>query len=155
MANDESKNLPVESDNIEDFFTRDRANDGVKLPLYKPGGGKSKHWLLIRGIDSDSWKRADYLARRERAVIEIEAKAIEDPDERAEFLFKKNEEQNLDILVALVAGWSFPQECNPENVRDFLKKAPQIASSINSFSARRNLFFENGSNSSPDSQDRK
>ena len=41
------------------FFTRDRANEGIELPLYLPNGRKSEHWLRVLGVDSDAFRLAE------------------------------------------------------------------------------------------------
>lgn len=150
---------------MEEFFTSDKSQDGVRLPLQRPDGGKSEHWLLVRGIDSDAFHKADFLAKRERSLIEAEASGIKDKTERADFLFKKVTEQEIAIIAALVADWSFDKAegFNPDekpewvfkraNVKRFLRKAPQIKDQIDRFSARRSAFFGNGSDSLKPSQE--
>lgn len=150
---------------MEEFYTKSKAETGIKLPLYRPDGTKSDHWLLIKGIDSITFQKEDFKARRQRSNIEIQANAIKDPAEKENFLFEQIQEQEVGIIAALVADWSFDkgEDFDPEakpnfvfnkkNVREFLKNAPQIREQINQFSARRSLFFGNGSGSSSDSQE--
>lgn len=132
---------------MKEFFTRQIANEGVQLPLYHPDGTVSKHWLQVRGIDSDHFRKAE--AEGKRAAIELAA--IEDVQKRAEAVH----ERELKCIAALVAGWSFEQEANEDNVVNFLREAPQIADMINRFAARRAEFFGKKSKSSANGSNRK
>lgn len=125
---------------MEEFYTRQRANEGNKLPLYYPDGTESEHYFIVRGIDSDHFRRAEFLSKR-RA---IEFAQIEDPVQRADAI----RDEEYKCIAALVVSWSFEKECTEENVIAFLKEAPQIADSINKYSARRSLFFAKKSESS-------
>ena len=58
--------LPMES-----FFTRENANEGIELPLLLPDGTKTEHWLRIRGVDADGFRKAE--ARSKRKMLEIAA----------------------------------------------------------------------------------
>lgn len=125
---------------MDDFFTSDKAEEGRKLPLYAPSGEKTEHWLIVRGIDSDTFKRAEAKAKREGAKLaELETEA-----ERHE----KIRELQRRSVASLISAWSFDLEFTEKNVINFLKKAPQIEEAVNSFSARRTLFFAKESKTS-------
>jgi hypothetical protein len=125
---------------MEEFFTRQRANDGVKLPLYHPDGSASDHWLVVRGIDSDIFRETEAKAKRKA----IEVAQIKDEKERT----LQIRESELVCIAALIAGWSFEKECTADNVIDFLREAPQIADQVNRFAARRSEFYVKKSDSS-------
>ena len=131
---------------FEEFYTREKANEGVKMPLYRPDGTKTDKWLLIRGSDSDE-ARSAYNAGMRKAR---EIAAIKDDAERMDASIKGEETARLDYLTALVAGWSEEEPCEPEAVRKLLSEAPQIADAINLFAGNRALFFAKGSSSSAD-----
>lgn len=118
---------------MEEFFTRGIANEGVKLPLYHPDGTVSEHWLKVRGVDSDHFRAADTEGKRKVVVFA----ALKDPQEKAQAA----RDTELECIAALVADWSFPQECTAENVVTFLTEAPQIADMVNRFAAHRAEFF--------------
>lgn len=130
---------------MESFFTRQVANEGVELPLFLPGTTvKSGHWLRVRGIDSDEFRLAQDKSRREVAEI------VQLPEpERSE----RRLAQQRNLIAALVIDWSFSKPCTFENVVEFLKEAPQIEDAINQVAARRSLFFKNGSSNTSDSLD--
>lgn len=117
----------------EDFYTVPKANAGVKFPLTLEDGSDSGHWLLIRGIDSDAFRKSRMNAAR--AIRDLPEDATEQA--RADAM----DEAILENLSALVAGWSFDEELTPEAVRDFLKNAPHIASAIDRAAADRSRFF--------------
>lgn len=128
---------------MEAFFTRERANEGVEVPLYLPSGEKSPHWLRIRGVDSDHFRLAEADSRRKA----IEIAAIDDPVERA----KAIAEAKLDLIAELVIDWSFEEECTHARVKEFFRQAPQIADAVDQVASRRALFFGERSSSSQDS----
>jgi hypothetical protein len=45
--------------NMDAFYTRQKANEGIQLPLFLPDGTKTDHWIRIRGIDSDAFRIAN------------------------------------------------------------------------------------------------
>lgn len=130
------------SNTMAAFFTRQRANEGIELPLSFPDGTPSPHWIKIRGVDSDAFKAAD--AQAKRRMFEL---ATETDKAKIEAFLA---EVKLNSITALVISWSFPEACTPENVRNFLKEAPQISDQIDRLATKRGLFFKNGStNSTP------
>ena len=56
---------------MESFSTRENANEGIELPLLLPDGTKTEHWLRIRGVDADGFRKAE--ARSKRKMLEIAA----------------------------------------------------------------------------------
>lgn len=118
---------------MDQFFTTDAANEGVRLPLSTATGESTEHYLTILGVDSDIFRRAEAKAKRDAFRLA----AIEDEEER---LTAANEAQ-FKLIACLVAGWSFDQECNLENVTAFLTKAPQIADQVDKVAGDRRLFF--------------
>ena len=132
---------------MKEFYTRQKANEGVELPLYHPDGTVSEHWIKVRGVDSDNFREAEATAKRKA----VELSQIEDVTARA----RKVRETELECIAALVAGWSFPEPCTPENVVTFLTEAPQIADMVNRFAARRADFFTKKSTSSATGQGQK
>ena len=126
---------------MKEFYTRQTANEGVELPLYHPDGTISKHWIRVRGVDSDHFRQAE--AKAKRSAVELAQ--IKNEQERA----KAVRRTELECIAALVAGWSFEEmEATHENVVTFLTEAPQIADMINRFAARRAEFFGKKSKSS-------
>ncbi|SHO57828.1 phage tail assembly chaperone [Vibrio quintilis] len=126
------------------FFTRQKANEGVRLPLTLPDGTKTEHFLLIRGIDSDAFREAEAEAKRQAMQLSM----IEDEEEKQQAI----SDRKLSLVATLVLDWSFEQECSPENVTSFLREAPQIADQVDQLAARRALFFDKRLSSSSGSQ---
>lgn len=118
----------------EKFFTRDKANEGVKVPLVTAAGEESEHWFRIRGIDSDNFRIAERDAKRKA----IDIAQIGDVQKRAEAI----REAEVIVIASLVADWSFDEECTVESVTIFLQHAPQIADMINQYSAVKSNFFK-------------
>lgn len=128
---------------MEQFFTRQKSNEGVVLPLSLPDGSPTEHWIRIRGVDSDEYRKADARARRKAMEIAQE----KDEAKRDDMI----EETKIDVLAALFVDWSFDKPCTAEHVREFLREAPQIAEVVDKSAYRRALFFGKGSGSSSSS----
>ena len=126
---------------MEQFFTRQRANEGIKLPLSLPDGTATEHHIHIRGIDSDIFKQAEQ--EGQRRVLELMTD-LQDKAKAAQIMA----EERLKVVAALVIGWSFSQSCTPENVLKLLKEAPQICEQVDRLASKRRLFFMAGSSSS-------
>lgn len=118
---------------MEQFFTRQKANEGKKLFLFEPSGSKTEHYLKVLGIDSDSFKAAEVEAKRKSSELGM----VKDNYERS----VKWLEIQRELIAELVVDWSFEQPCTKENVINFLKEAPQIEEQINSYCGKRTLFF--------------
>lgn len=119
------------------FFTRERANRGIALPLYLPTGERADHWIHVRGIDSDEFRAAEAEHKREALRIAM----IEDPKERTLAIA----DARASLLAALVIDWSFAEPCTLENLKRFFREAPQLADSIDRAASRRDLFFREAS----------
>ena len=129
---------------MEEFFTRDKANEGIKLPLYLPTGEKSEHTMTILGVDSDEYHKAMITIKRSLFQVESSADIIEDKVERLKYLDGKQVENERIVIAALISDWSLEQECSTENKLNFLTNAPQIAEAINRAACSRKLFFGKG-----------
>ena len=128
---------------MEEFFTKDAANEGVEIPLYLPTGDKSEHTITIYGVDSDEFYRALQIEKRKLSGIEIAAKKLEGED-RLEYINDKQRESEYTVLGYLIKDWTFEMECTMENKIRFVKNAPQIGEQINRISGDRKLFLALG-----------
>jgi hypothetical protein len=117
------------SGDMEQFYTREKANEGIKLPLTCVNGEATDHYLVIRGRDSDLFRDAESEAKR--ALINSGG---EDVNSIAKEGVKT-------VIASLVSGWSFDKECNLNNVKQFLESAPQISDEIDRVAGDRALFF--------------
>ena len=131
---------PVPS--MESFFTRERANEGIDLPLALPDGSPTQHSIRIRGVDSDAFRAAE--AESHRRVMNTKAKEVTDPVTMSKLMA----DARLDVLAALVITWTFDAPPTKENVVKLLQQAPQIADMIDQLASRRALFFNKGSSPS-------
>lgn len=110
------------------FFTRSAHNEGKKLFLYTPDGKKTDEYLVVRGALSDEF-RAKNLESMRKAMS-------------AELNDEQRKELTYDAVAALIADWSFDEECTPEAVKELLKEAPQIEDQVNKFAGNRGNFLE-------------
>lgn len=131
---------------MEDFYTRDKANEGIKVPLYLPDGKESEHSIKIRGVDSDIFRAADTEARR--AALQIARSGLS--DEEKNLAYKKVENK---LIASLVISWTFDKECTLDNVVEFLENAPQIKDGIDLKAGNRKAFLEAWSSDSLSTQE--
>lgn len=123
--------------NIEDFYTREKANAGIKMPLFAPNGVKTDHWLMLRGVDSDAFRAAKTESDRESPEIA----AIKDKAER-DAAIRANQRR---LMSSLVVSWSFPHECTRDAVEKLFLEAPQIMDAVDKVVSNRAIFFAIGS----------
>lgn len=131
---------------LSDFHTREVANEGIKVPLSLPNGDKSEEYLLIRGIDSDEFRRAN--VKKQRDLINLAQLGEEERE-------AKLERASAELIASLVISWSFKAEFNEENLVQWLIDAPQIADMIDRIASQRGLFIKKKPNSSLPSPDTK
>lgn len=118
---------------VDAFYTREKANEGIRLRLSTPEGAPTEHWIQIRGIDSDQYRRAQTALSR-RAV---EVAMIEDSDEYAAALDRMEQESR----AALVIDWSLPIGLSTKEIVKFFQSAPQISDEVFRQAKSRTLFF--------------
>ncbi|KES23076.1 hypothetical protein [Pseudomonas sp. AAC] len=118
----------------EAFYTKPNADKGVKMQLMLADGSPSEHWLMVRGTDSDAFRKAKFEGAR--TMRDLPA-SMSDWDRAA-----ARDEVVMNGLVSLVADWSFEEPCTLEAVREFLTNAPHIADAVDTVAADRSRFFE-------------
>jgi len=139
-SNETAAGIPAASP-MEQFFTAEAANQGIKVPLVDPAGNRTEHWLQIYGVDSDHFRIAD--ARAKRALAKTASLPEDERDLAVRDLVRA-------LTAELVFAWSFPQECTHANVVEFFRKAPQVQESVDFFASRRAFFTaKSSSNFSP------
>lgn len=128
-----SKPMSVKPYGLTDFFIREKANEGIDVPLALPNGEDSGHTICVRGIDSDHFKKAQVTRSRQNLRI----LAIENEEEQ----LAETEKADTALLSSLVAGWSFPEEFNETYVVQLLTENPVIRSLVDGTAAKRSAFF--------------
>lgn len=121
---------------IKDFYTRENANEGIKVPLFLPSGEESEHYLVVAGHDSDRFRE------KETEIIRRFAKKIasEGEDFKSDDAYDQNDQ--LELLASLILDWSFDEELTEESAIEMLREAPQIAQQVNALSTKRELFIK-------------
>lgn len=124
---------------MEQFFTRQKASEGKRFPLTTPDGQETEHWLQIRSVWSDEFQNTkaeimrDMMGGTTISAVEREAR----------------------MVAALVADWSFPEPCTPENVTRFMLEAPQIRRAVDTEASNDRRFFTPSSNASTNGPEQK
>ena len=125
---------------MDAFAIRQRANDGRRIALTLPDGSPTDHWLQIRSRWSDAFRQA-----RDEAMQQM-ARLAQGGEAELEAAL---EQSMLAVRAALVSAWSFDEPCVADNVRAFLREAPQIAELVDRTGADDPAFFGNAFASLP------
>ncbi|QOI69761.1 tape measure chaperone [Acinetobacter phage DMU1] len=123
---------------MDKFFTREKSNEGIKLPLPLPSGLPSGDHLVIVGKYSDLYRTNE--ADMKRRAVEICSKYPDDKKKRTQLLLSLE----IEFLASLVIGWSFEQEFNKKNIEMLLREAPQIMDLVDKSVMNNSLFFFRG-----------
>lgn len=118
---------------LTDFYTRDRANQGERMPLALPDGTPTDQYLVIRGADSDTVRAAIDDFRRDL----LRLSAVEDKAERT----TGESQARIRLTSAMVAGWSFDEPFTDAALAELLREAPYIADQVQRFTEDRQRFF--------------
>jgi len=125
----------------QDFYTRARANEGVRLTLLDGNGKATEAWVIVRGLDSDAYRAAHDATNR--AMVRLAA-AVRENGASAELPADAKADREAAALaerVALVASWNLEGECTPEAVAELLREAPYISDQIYFAAHDRDRFF--------------
>lgn len=127
---------------IQELYSLDAEEEGVKLPVGPPASKKPTGWIRIRGAGSQACRDARTRVRRRR-LRETSRLRTEDapPHEIEEAEDRIAREGELEVIASLVIDWSFDTPCTPEAIKELLLKAPKIADRIDIVSGEESLFF--------------
>lgn len=128
--NTQTEKLPALG--IEAFFTRERAHEGVSLPLPGPDGLPSGYHVTIRSTDCDLFRQAQVKRTRENARIFTLPENEQD---------EARKEADYQLLSVLVAGWDLATDCTPENVILLMRNAAYFEEFVNSKATDRRAIF--------------
>jgi len=131
------------SEGMKQFFTREKANEGTKVPLAHPDGTATEFYLVIRSQWSDAFQQAKQDAYRQ----DLEALAKEQEVDSAE--------RHVRLCAVLVADWNLPEEFTEENVKTLLREAPQLRDMIDRHASRDARFFRKPSTDSTSGRKKK
>ena len=111
----------------EQFFTRTKANKGVKIPLVSSTGEETDEWIQVLSIQSDAYRKISTEERRKAITAGMAGEAYQLDEVR--------------VNASLICAWSFDDECKPEDVYEFLIEAPQIADEVSMKAMDSASFF--------------
>lgn len=118
---------------LADFNTRDRAEEGTRVDLLLPSGEPSGEWVQVRSYMATVAQQARFDVERRRA-------------EKGEALtYDDTQRLEAESRAALVKGWSFEDECTPDNVKAWLYGAQTVSNQIMVVATQDERFFGKGS----------
>lgn len=121
------------------FYTRNKANLGIKVLLTLPDDTPTDRWLLVQGQDSDDYQKA----YAELQKLAVETGAASDADKPAKQLQLDGARKNL--VANCVKDWNLEDPCTFENVCTLLTEAPQIKTQVEGAVYNRKRFFAENS----------
>ncbi len=117
---------------FKDHFTRDKANEGVRVPLLL-GLKDTGDWIHVVGTESDRYRTArDKYFRGLRDVSRL-------PDGPGKEDSKSALSLALDAVY--ITDWSFDEECTEDNIIEALTGAPQIRDALNIMAITRGDWY--------------
>lgn len=131
---------------MEQFFTREKSNSGIDIPLLLPDGTPTEFFIKVRGADSDVFRQAE--AESMRRIVEVKQKHKDDEEAQR----KAFEEEKTWLIAQLVIDWNLEEECTEENIIKLFTNAPQIKDEVNKVAGDRKAFFKKESANSTNSQ---
>lgn len=125
------------SKSYKDFnAARDFDNALQRYKIIYPGLGDTGHHMMIRSIHSKSFREAQMKAQRQISAMVIANAGKEDPN-----MEELIEQIQMRAFAAVVASWSFDEECTQENVADFLSSNSFAYDDINILAGQDSLFL--------------
>lgn len=116
------------------YNLNDKSGATQELAFTFPGEGPTGIVLHIRSQYSKEFREADSRATRQISSLTVSQNGAPIDPELLDHI-------ELGIFASLVAGWTFEEECTPENVIEFLAANPHTKDEINKLAARDSLFF--------------
>lgn len=124
------------------FHTRDRANEGIRIPLLLPDGKPTEHWLQIRSIWSDAYQgsRAEIVRMALEHGRELAEKSLSDEQKR-DMRAEQDRSRRAVLASSLIAAWSNDDPLTEESAVNFLLQAPQVLREIEKIAEDDRRFF--------------
>ena len=123
------------------FLDEGKLEQGARVPVYRDGK-QTDDWIAVLYMHSDvAQQRMVDAARADFASGEKV-----DPDTPNSVLGRR-------YTYCLVTGWSFDEECTPENVKELFKRNPRLANQVADKALQERLFFPDAGESSSTGSD--
>lgn len=129
---------------LEDFYTREKANQGRTVDVPGPDGKPCGVKFIIHSSDCDAFRRG------KAGVLSKGLDIANLPeDKRTEAV----EKLNLEMVALCVSGWEGMDESfSQDALVTLFQNAPYLAAFVERIADNRSLFFGSGSGSSLSSQ---
>lgn len=130
---------------MSDFFTAQKIEDGISIPIPLPCGSPSSHSMVIMGYDCKSLRVTEATIQREilkdlkntksdNKSTDIDPKEVEEETE-------KSKTRQARLAASLIKSWTFEEECNEVNKIKFLMNSSYIVDLIDKVSSNNKSFF--------------
>ena len=134
---------------VSAFDVKTSSEEGIKVELSLPDGKQTANYLIVRGADSPTFRKAQ--ARTNRKLLDLQKKAKQ--LEPADFEMRRAA-ISRELVATLVTGWNFPTEFSYDAVCDLFEKAPQLMEQVDQVAGQRHHFFSKPSKVSEDTQEK-
>lgn len=124
------------SKSYKDFKMASSLEDNfLKVEFTFPGLGDTGHHLMIRSRYSKEYREAEARAARQIRALAVAKGPTEELDPE---VLKSIQDT---AFAALVASWTFEEECNSVNIVDFFNENPHMYELVNVAAATDSNFF--------------
>ena len=134
---------------LSDFFFKDKAEVGTRMPIMLPDGTDSGEWLNIIDPEADAAVKASrafvFAYRAATAELEPLRKKCEASGDFAEYNISVADaalELNRALACELVNAWSFTEPFNRENLQKLLEQYGALANQVADAHAARRKELE-------------
>lgn len=113
---------------LESLFTADAHEAGSEMQVKNPATGEPMDvWLLIRGLDSKTFRAASLDYNRKMMAAKSE----------------EREDLALDLLVSITVGWrGIDEEFSQDKIKELYQKSPAIRDQVDEFFTDRRNFIQ-------------
>lgn len=125
------------------FYVKSRAEQGRRVSLFNSDGTPSGQWMVIRSVHSSQYEEAIRKVSRDAVTDVIQIAKAGGEQEAARAARRLARARRAKLVAALIAEWSFEQECSEQEKTDFLIKAPRLRRQIEKVS--ESIFVESSS----------
>ena len=124
----------------QDFYVRQRAEEGRRVDLSNPDGTPSGHWMVVRSVLSSQYEEA--FKQISRAALGEVMQIASAGDKAAIALMTKTLRRNRKarLVASLIADWSFDCDCSEQEKTRLLVSAPRLRRQIEKVS--ESIFVE-------------
>ncbi|MGV8864107.1 MAG: hypothetical protein ACOH2T_23425 [Pseudomonas sp.] len=114
----------------QDFYVKQKAEEGRRVDLSNPDGTPSGHWMVVRSVLSSQYEEA--FKQISRAALDDVMRIASAGDRAAVTLMTKTlgRSRKARLVASLIADWSLDCDCSEQEKTRLLVSAPRLRRQI-------------------------